>query len=654
MIRAVKTFLDNPHTTGALLITGKWGSGKTYFVKNILAVDGSIADEYAFVFVSLFGADGVEDINKKVKSAYFQIKGALNNSSLKNSKILKSAKKHGDLLSGLASIIKEAEILEGLPGAVLNAFTTNWKDFAPIENVVNFDDEAGQKQKRRVVLVLDDLERYISVAPAERVHQVLGIINEYTENQDFKTIVLADEDKITDESKKDNPYHEIKEKAIAQTLSFSTDYYNVFDAIIDEYKERMDYKKFLLVQKNRIIDAFLDIGEKNIRSLINAFALFHTVYNELIENDVADEDVRGFFFNFLDVFFYSRNGKLDMNLMEKQDYDLNLSFLLAVQNGANDVNSETTEDERQQKQLANDKYFLKSLLDYIALGQWSAEALSQEINEFLEKKYPKPKMELSAKDKILSGWQLLTIDENSILDGFQSAVDEAYNANLELHEFINIISADYALKSWGVEHYNIDWDRFDKGITDAIVKIEANDEFDSEQFERRGFITDDTLRKMSEGANHAYAIIDKYNPAVRKNRYMLIKALRSQDIGGICSTTQHKIFEEFDNELADAFGRCYSNTVLPDDKRELFISFKNVACQVTTIYNEGTKNEDIRCKDIPNTIIAFKELKSNIESLCSDKEKPMTAVISKSFVEEINKHIKILETRESLSSNEND
>ncbi|MFW5757017.1 MAG: P-loop NTPase fold protein, partial [Tangfeifania sp.] len=62
-------------TSGALLLTGDWGSGKTYHVKNNIFPKIEAETEFIPLIVSLFGVSDKNDIAQKVLFAYFEKKG---------------------------------------------------------------------------------------------------------------------------------------------------------------------------------------------------------------------------------------------------------------------------------------------------------------------------------------------------------------------------------------------------------------------------------------------------------------------------------------------------------------------------------------------------------------------------------------------------
>lgn len=50
----INLFIKSEENNGALLITGKWGCGKSYLIKEC-ASDLEVKDHYAIAIISLFG-----------------------------------------------------------------------------------------------------------------------------------------------------------------------------------------------------------------------------------------------------------------------------------------------------------------------------------------------------------------------------------------------------------------------------------------------------------------------------------------------------------------------------------------------------------------------------------------------------------------------
>lgn len=52
-LKEIEYYCKEPNPAGALLLTGQWGCGKTYFVKN--QVSKELAYTHIFLHISLFG-----------------------------------------------------------------------------------------------------------------------------------------------------------------------------------------------------------------------------------------------------------------------------------------------------------------------------------------------------------------------------------------------------------------------------------------------------------------------------------------------------------------------------------------------------------------------------------------------------------------------
>ncbi len=62
IVNIVKDYLDDKTYSYAIMLEGEWGSGKTYFVKNILkdSIDKKI------IYVSLYGIDSLDEISNVI------------------------------------------------------------------------------------------------------------------------------------------------------------------------------------------------------------------------------------------------------------------------------------------------------------------------------------------------------------------------------------------------------------------------------------------------------------------------------------------------------------------------------------------------------------------------------------------------------------
>ena len=186
-IEEIENYIEEQDQNGALLVTGKWGSGKTYLIRQI---EKKLNQEpkYLMAVVSLFGIEDTNTLSKKVKEAvaYAQTFNKAEKSGKGHiaKQLSEKAAAFGELFDfgKIKKIAKSANML----------LSIDIHDFLPIEKEV-YCIVAGEEQpvKKKLVLVFDDFERC-----KIGVIDLLGIINTYVEDKRSKTIVIASEDNI--------------------------------------------------------------------------------------------------------------------------------------------------------------------------------------------------------------------------------------------------------------------------------------------------------------------------------------------------------------------------------------------------------------------------------------------------------------------------
>lgn len=214
-------YINCNENTGALLLTGPWGCGKSFLVKQI-AKELNDEKSAAVAVISLFGLDSVSAINKSVKDEYISLKlGTIGKITRKTSKKLIKPIKDG--LEVASTVSPETTGLSAVSHGLSTALSYDLFSYIDVQNSIGTD-----KKKRKFVIVFDDLER----CGINSNKDLLGSINNFIENKQIKVIIIADEEKI---SKSD--YSEYKEKLISRTLYMSADYESIIENIVHNYKE---------------------------------------------------------------------------------------------------------------------------------------------------------------------------------------------------------------------------------------------------------------------------------------------------------------------------------------------------------------------------------------------------------------------------------
>ena len=216
-----------------VLLSGPWGAGKTYFVKEFLK-----EQEIKHLYVNLYGMTSIGQIEKEFSRQLHPVW------SSKPMRLLGSVTK--SLLKATVNVDTNGD------GTSDGSVSPTMPDLEHIK----LANPSGR------ILVFDDLER----CPME-LDETLGFINSLVEHSDFKVIVIANEVEII--KRKNERYPELKEKLVGQTFevrSSATDALNAFvDTIANE-----NAHTFLEKNKSKIIEIYQMSDGNNLRALKHA------------------------------------------------------------------------------------------------------------------------------------------------------------------------------------------------------------------------------------------------------------------------------------------------------------------------------------------------------------------------------------------------
>lgn len=259
----IKKFLDDylakPSNDYAVLITGCWGSGKTYFISRYMGgekvhkVRDWLMDSVnrTVVYISLFGVKSREDIENRI----FEVLHPY----------LKKAENSMFAQSGM-SLVK-----------ALASLTPLTKDFGvhACDAMTLFNNalcEKAKKSKKGLAVIFDDVERTDMDAP-----ELLGYINEYVEHLGVSCILLADKERWDEANsmRVDRPtLHRLastQEKVIGKIFNIQTNTDDVLAVWLKDDKF-LDPRLLKIMQENETIikEVIRRSGVNNFRSLKHA------------------------------------------------------------------------------------------------------------------------------------------------------------------------------------------------------------------------------------------------------------------------------------------------------------------------------------------------------------------------------------------------
>lgn len=238
-------YVEDDKSGRALMLSGDWGSGKSYYVNEILKpyLKG---DKKKCIVVSLFGLSEVSEISKAI---YL---GARIDIKEKKSEAAKTAKVVGKII---ARTIYNS-LIEKIGFEIARAEDS---DLQKVYESINLDN---------TLVVLEDLER-----TSVKLSDLLGFVNNLCECDKVKVLLVANEKELLvwevkedDQGKKrkvlterSKEYKRVKEKIIGDTIDFVSDYRESIRNIIDLYnKPDKGKRKKKDIEKENPLNRFMD------------------------------------------------------------------------------------------------------------------------------------------------------------------------------------------------------------------------------------------------------------------------------------------------------------------------------------------------------------------------------------------------------------
>lgn len=239
----IENYLENDKTKSAIMLIGGWGTGKSYYIQNVLKPYLEDKNNDCCIIVSLYGLNDLKDISKAI---YFEARTKKLISKIAKPKILQEAESQAS-----AKIVGKT-IAKGITSFFNIDLTGNEED---LQSLYESIDLSGK------LIILEDLER--SNIP---IKTVLGYVNNLVEQDGVKVLLVANEEEILkrkavvvgkDENGEEKnkwewteeteEYLRIKEKTISDTIPYVCDYFETIENILNQFKD--ETIEVLLVDK---------------------------------------------------------------------------------------------------------------------------------------------------------------------------------------------------------------------------------------------------------------------------------------------------------------------------------------------------------------------------------------------------------------------
>ena len=298
ILRFLEKYKDDPDPQYAVLLDGKWGCGKTFFIKSWLdTFQTENEDELAPMYVSLFGVQTVKQINDTINGLLFPFM---------NSKVYKIGKTITKMVASAA-----LRFNVDYDGDKKSDGTVDFK-LDPLMDLLN---DKKEELKGRRILIFDDLER-ANIG----VKELYGYINRFVEHNRFKVIVVCNSTEITDKE----TFNRFREKVIGRTFEIHSD----IDAAINSFANEIPTSYFVQQHISEVKEAFKLTGYSNLRVLRQCIRDFNQIFQGIhIDNGNPYQNKELFHFLIRFIVLYSEMSTSNKDIIAnwKQRYAQSLA-----------------------------------------------------------------------------------------------------------------------------------------------------------------------------------------------------------------------------------------------------------------------------------------------------------------------------------------
>ena len=265
--RFIMNYAVNDKTKTAILLTGKWGSGKSFYITRYLCPYLK-ENKVRCIVVSLYGIDNLTDLSKQV----------FLNLRLPTLSKKSEAKAYASIIG--RCIISNALSFKGLSVSVSD------KQLKDLYDSVNLKD---------VLLVFEDVER-----STIDIVKLLGYINGLVEYDSAKVLLVANEEvllksRVDDEDSEEvdervESYCQMKEKTIGDTIQFKTDMTTSVREIMSLFSDKWRSSISDEDEISRIEKIVVNQCNSNLRVLLFALQKCEDIFSSISDIKKYDKE----------------------------------------------------------------------------------------------------------------------------------------------------------------------------------------------------------------------------------------------------------------------------------------------------------------------------------------------------------------------------
>lgn len=237
--------LNDSNNAKVVMISGEWGAGKTYFWKNRIepmVSEKLLEGESAYVYVSLYGKESLEDIKSEVLYKAYLFQNSANDLDKLTSKAISVFGVGTRVLSSLSLAGLKFDS-SGISESANSAFESR-----KLQSAEKYINNGG-------VICFDDFERKsVNID----LNDLFGFLSQLSIEMSCKIVIILNSDIF--EGKERNIFKKVKEKTISKYFDYSPKIEELFEVIFHQEKYEA-----LEVHRVTILEVIKETKELNAR-----------------------------------------------------------------------------------------------------------------------------------------------------------------------------------------------------------------------------------------------------------------------------------------------------------------------------------------------------------------------------------------------------
>jgi len=405
---AIRDYILRNGTDYAVMLEGKWGTGKTTFYIKKVEEWLRQQDGYDSIYVSLYGVSSIDQLTRKILVARWMpsVLDKFGNS------------KTGQIVTELGMALF----------ATMTNFDPNLKMAKKISSI-NLDPRKLLFFSDRTVICLDDLER-----TKVDIEELFGFINGFVERDKLKVLFIANEEDILNEQTRER-YEKIKEKMIRFTVRFPSQVSTVISNFIDGMPSHDREFKTFLKEKCDLINQFCEAAAvSNLRILKQAIDIYDALWNVIDDKTIMTDDRRLALFRFVISVvneYMTSQTEIAQFINHRDDHSFKVVYHMA-KNRTSDELAPIVKYVNKYFASDNEYIFSPSIINYVLNGYIDKSALNDELsNAYGSKAYKSPE------DKLMYV-PLYKSSNDEFRSNVDAVLDKLRNGNYSIYFYVLI------------------------------------------------------------------------------------------------------------------------------------------------------------------------------------------------------------------------